>query len=86
MISKLGFGFLRLPKKNGEFDWDTVCQMVDVFMAGGGRFFDTCYTYLNGMSEYGIRKCYETCLRHGRSMIVMEPVKGDPHSPVCEAL
>ncbi len=57
MINKLGFGFLRLPKKNGEFDWDTVCQMVDVFMAGGGRFFDTCYTYLNGMSEYGIRKC-----------------------------
>lgn len=57
MINKLGFGFLRLPKKGGEFDWDAVCQMVDIFLAGGGTFFDTCYTYLNGMSEFGIRKC-----------------------------
>lgn len=57
MINKLGFGFLRLPKKDGAFDWDAVCSMVDAFMEGGGTFFDTCYTYLNGMSEYGIRKC-----------------------------
>jgi len=57
MINKLGFGFLRLPKKEGEFDWDAVCAMVDAFMAGGGTFFDTCYTYLGGMSEFGIRKC-----------------------------
>lgn len=57
MINKLGFGFLRLPKEGDEFDWDTICQMVDVFMAGGGTYFDTCYTYLNGMSEYGIKKC-----------------------------
>ena len=57
MINKLGFGFLRLPKKGEEFDWDTIDQMVDAFMAGGGTFFDTCYTYLNGMSEYGIRRC-----------------------------
>ncbi len=57
MINKLGFGFLRLPKKGGEFDWDTIDEMVDLFLAGGGTFFDTCYTYLNGMSEYAIRKC-----------------------------
>ncbi len=57
MINKLGFGFLRLPKKGEEFDWNTICEMVDAFMAEGGTFFDTCYTYLNGMSEYGIRKC-----------------------------
>ena len=56
-MNKLGFGFLRLPKKGEEFDWDTVCEMVDVFMDGGRNFFDTCYTYLNGMSEYGIKKC-----------------------------
>ena len=55
--NKPGFGFLRLPKKDGEFDWNTLCDMVDVFMAGGGTLFDTCYTYLKGMSEYGIRKC-----------------------------
>ena len=57
MINKLGFGFLRLPRKEDTFDWDTVCSMVDAFIEGGGIFFDTCYTYLNGMSEYGIRQC-----------------------------
>ena len=57
MINKLGFGFLRLPKKAGELDWQTICSMVDVFMDGGGVFFDTCYTYLNGLSEAAIRKC-----------------------------
>jgi predicted aldo/keto reductase-like oxidoreductase len=57
VINKLGFGFLRLPKKDGELDWQTICSMVDVFMDGGGVFFDTCYTYLNGLSEAAIRKC-----------------------------
>ena len=56
-MNKLGFGFLRLPKKDDAFDWDTVCAMVDAFMAGGGTFFDTCYTYLGGMSEFGIKTC-----------------------------
>lgn len=57
MINKLGFGFLRLPKCAEEFDWETVNSMVDSFMDGGGTFFDTCYTYLDGNSEYGINKC-----------------------------
>ena len=57
MINKLGFGFLRLPKKDGELDWQTICSMVDVFMDGGGVFFDTCYTYLDGLSEAAIHKC-----------------------------
>ena len=57
MINKLGFGFLRLPKKGDSFDWDTICAMVDTYMAGGGIFFDTCYTYLDGNSELGIKKC-----------------------------
>ena len=51
MINKLGFGFLRLPKKGGELDWQTICSMADAFMAEGGVFFDTCYTYLDGLSE-----------------------------------
>ena len=57
MINKLGFGFLRLPKQGGELDWETINTMVDVFLDGGGTFFDTCYTYLDGMSEAAIRKC-----------------------------
>lgn len=57
MINKLGFGFLRLPKQGDELDWAAINDMVDTFMAGGGRFFDTCYTYLDGMSEAAIRRC-----------------------------
>lgn len=57
MINKLGFGFLRLPKQGNEYDWETINRMVDVFMEQGGRYFDTCYTYLNGKSEEAIRRC-----------------------------
>lgn len=57
MISKLGFGFLRLPKKGEELDWQTIDAMTDTFVQGGGTFFDTCYTYLDGMSEIAIHKC-----------------------------
>ena len=57
MINKLGFGFLRLPKSGEELDWETINDMVDVFMEGGRNFFDTCYTYLDGMSEMAIRRC-----------------------------
>ena len=38
-------------------DWQTICSMADVFLDGGGGFFDTCYTYLDGLSEAAIRKC-----------------------------
>ena len=57
MINKLGFGFLRLPKKDGELDWQAICSMADAFLDGGGVFFDTCYTYLDGLSEAAIRRC-----------------------------
>ena len=57
MINKLGFGFLRLPKTGRELDWQTICSMADEFLDGGGVFFDTCYTYLDGLSEAAIRKC-----------------------------
>lgn len=57
MINKLGFGFLRLPKKGEELDWQNIDAMADAFLQCGRNFFDTCYTYLNGMSEIAIRKC-----------------------------
>ncbi|MBQ7113326.1 MAG: aldo/keto reductase [Clostridia bacterium] len=57
VINKLGFGFLRLPKIGEEYDWDTLCKMTDLYLEQGGTFFDTCYTYLSGNSEYGIKKC-----------------------------
>ena len=57
MINKLGFGFLRLPKRGAELDWEAINEMVDAYMAGGRNFFDTCYTYLDGMSETAVRRC-----------------------------
>lgn len=37
MINKLGFGFLRLPKTGEEYDWQTLCEMTDRFICGGGN-------------------------------------------------
>ena len=56
-MNKLGFGFLRLPKVGEDYDWEALNGMVDRFLELGGRYFDTCYTYLNGNSERGIRRC-----------------------------
>ena len=56
-MNKLGFGFLRLPKVGESYDWDTLNRMVDAYMAGGGNYFDTCYTYLEGNSDAGIKRC-----------------------------
>ena len=56
-MSELGFGFLRLPKTADDYDWKELCAMTDAFLEQGGRYFDTCYTYLDGNSEKGIRDC-----------------------------
>lgn len=56
-MNKLGFGFLRLPFSEGAIDEALLNQMVDAYMAEGGRYFDTAYTYLGGKSEEAIRRC-----------------------------
>ena len=45
-MPKLGFGMMRLPKKeNGSFDVEQVKTMVDRFFEAGLRYFDTAYVY-----------------------------------------
>ncbi len=60
-MNKLGFGFLRLAKLPGggddDFDIRAIDEQVDAFIAAGGDYFDTAYTYLNGFSEEAIRRC-----------------------------
>lgn len=56
-MNKLGFGFLRLPRAGKDIDYPLLNQMVDVFLARGGVYFDTAYTYLDGKSEEAIREC-----------------------------
>lgn len=56
-ISKLGFGLMRLPEKDGEIDYDHVCRMVDKYMDAGMNYFDTAYVYHSGKSEVAAREC-----------------------------
>ena len=60
-MNKLGFGYLRLPwlspDPDSELDYELICRMTDAFLAGGGNYFDTAYTYLGGMSEKALKKC-----------------------------
>lgn len=59
-MKKLGFGFMRLPLVNGDFEYvdkETLCQMVDHFLEKGFQYFDTAWFYHNGQSEAAIREC-----------------------------
>ena len=58
-MNKTGFGFLRLPHGpdgDQDIDYDLLNRMVDTFLERGGRYFDTAYTYLEGVSEQALRK------------------------------
>ncbi len=54
---KFGFGFMRLPLKDGKPDKKLVCDMVDYFIENGFTYFDTAHGYHNGLSEIAIRDC-----------------------------
>ncbi len=71
-MNKLGFGFLRLPgwtESAQEIDLALLDQMVDAFLAGGKRYFDTAYTYLDGKSEWAIRE--SLVRRHPRDSFIL---------------
>ena len=44
-IGKLGFGFMRVPLKDGEFDYDQTCKMVDRFQESGYSLYHTAWAY-----------------------------------------
>ena len=53
-ISKLGFGLMRLPKKeeNSEIiDRDEAFRLIDLAMKSGVNYYDTAYFYHGGDSE-----------------------------------
>ncbi|MBQ7014070.1 MAG: aldo/keto reductase [Oscillospiraceae bacterium] len=56
-VSKLGFGLMRLPEKEGEVDYEHVCRMIDSAMDAGLNYFDTAYVYHSGRSEVAAREC-----------------------------
>lgn len=53
---RLGFGCMRLPKKDEQVDIAEFSQMVDAFMAAGGNYFDTAHVYHAGGSEIALRE------------------------------
>lgn len=53
-IGKLGFGFMRLPKKGDGFDYEPMKKMVDTFLSHGFSYFDTAFVYQG--SEESLRE------------------------------
>ena len=72
-MNKTGFGFLRLPRLDPgdekSTDFALLNTLVDRFLALGGRYFDTAYTYLGGASEEAIRRCLVE--RHPRDAFLL---------------
>lgn len=69
-MNKTGFGFLRLPRTPDDgVDYPIINPMVDRFLEKGGVYFDTAYTYLDGLSEEAIRKAVVE--RHPRERFIL---------------
>lgn len=59
-MKKLGFGLMRLPLINGEFnriDKEMLCSMVDLYLSKGFQYFDTAWFYHDGQSEAAVKEC-----------------------------
>lgn len=59
-MKKLGFGFMRLPLVNGQFDHidkETLYRMVSLYLSKGFQYFDTAWFYHNGQSEAAVKEC-----------------------------
>ncbi len=54
---KLGFGMMRLPREGKEIDIEKTKEMVDAFMAAGGKYFDTAYVYEGSEEAVGKALC-----------------------------
>ena len=55
-----GFGFMRLPIRDGEVDIAETNRMVDAFLDAGFNYFDTAHGYLQGKSEKTLKTCLTT--------------------------
>lgn len=65
---QLGFGCMRLPlldaKDPTSFDHPKICALFDAFLAGGGTYFDTAYTYHGYQGELEVARALTA--RHSR--------------------
>lgn len=49
--SRLGFGGMRFPEKDGKIDREPAMKMIDAAYRAGVNYFDTAYMYHEGESE-----------------------------------
>lgn len=52
-----GFGAMRVPMTDKQFDKEKTCEMVDAFINAGFNYFDTAHGYMEGQSERLLREC-----------------------------
>lgn len=64
-----GFGFMRLPMKGEEVDYEELNQMVDTFLNQGFNYFDTAHGYVGTKSEIAIRE--SLAKRHSRESFIL---------------
>lgn len=50
-LSRLGFGLMRLPEKDGRIDEELTEKMIALAIENGVNYFDTAFPYHGGMSE-----------------------------------
>lgn len=72
-----GFGFMRLPMRDGKILLSETQKMVDAFMAAGFNYFDTAHGYLDGRSEPTLRHCLTS--RYPRESYVLTNKLSSPH-------
>ena len=64
-IGKLGFGYMRLPRKGDGFDMELVKKMADTFLESGGTYFDAAFIYTGAEAAL----CESVIKRHPRDKI-----------------
>ena len=80
-IWKLGFGYMRLPEKDGAIDAEQINKMADKFIESGGTYFDAAYTYEG--AEAALRE--SVVKRHPRAKVqiatkmTLHPVEAPEH-------
>ncbi|MDR3207281.1 MAG: aldo/keto reductase [Oscillospiraceae bacterium] len=55
-VSRLGFGGMRMPEKDGQVDYPQTEAMIDYLLENGVTYYDTAWFYHGGQSEPFLRK------------------------------
>ena len=76
MLSRLGFGMMRLPMKGKDIDEELSGKLVDYAYRHGVNYFDTAWFYIGGKSQYYTGKVLEKYDR--KSLFIVNKLPGNP--------